>query len=97
MKYSIRFKEDALADASEIANWYNEKKNGLGLEFLDELELAVKKIKTNPFHYQVQKNEIRQILLDKFPYLVMFEIEQNQIIIYSIIHSKRNPKKKFRK
>ena len=97
MKYYLYLKEEALADITEIANWYNEKRSGLGKEFLDELELCIKKIKTNPQLYQVQKKEIRQAILNRFPYLIMFEIEGNEIIVYSIIHGKRNPKKKFKK
>ena len=97
MKYTIQFKGEALVDVTEIANWYNEKRNGLGMEFLDELELSVKKIKLNPFNYQVQKKNIRQAMLNRFPYLIIFEIEENEIVIYSVIHGKRNPKNKFKK
>ena len=51
MKYYLYLKEEALADITEIANWYNEKRSGLGKEFLDELELCIKKTKTNPQLY----------------------------------------------
>jgi plasmid stabilization system protein ParE len=95
MIYKVFFKQETLVDITEIANWYNEKRNGLGNEFLEELELSIKIIKANPYKYQIQKKEIRQAILNRFPYLIMFEIEEGEIIIYSVLHSKRNPKDKF--
>lgn len=38
MKYRLIIKPEAESDILKIAQWYEEKKEGLGSEFLEELE-----------------------------------------------------------
>jgi ParE toxin of type II toxin-antitoxin system, parDE len=94
MSFNLLVKEEAIADIYEIANWYNEQKNNLGFDFLSELELTFKAITKNPSNYQIQKKKLRQILLNRFPYVAVFEIIDNDVIVYGVIHCKRNPKVK---
>jgi len=97
MSYSLVVKEEALLDIVEITAWYEKKRKKLGAEFVAELDTVLKQLKKSPFQYQVQKKEIRQASLHKFPYLVIYEIEEKIIVVYSVLHTSRNPKLKYKK
>ena len=80
----------------EAYNWYEEQKEGLGEEFLKELDSRYDKLQSHPEYFGKIKNNFRQILLKRFPYAVVFEIMKNEVVVFAVFHTKRNPKLKFR-
>jgi len=81
--------------ANDAYQWYEEQLEGLGESFLFDLEQANKKITTNPTFYSFQDDRYRRILLKKFPYIVIYEILDKEIVVYAIFHTSRNPNKRF--
>ena len=60
----------AAADLEEAAIWYEGQRPGLGGEFLDAAEAAVKQILTFPKGYAILYKDRRRVLLERFPYSV---------------------------
>jgi hypothetical protein len=54
-------------------------------------------LKEAPLLYQKKHKGLRTIKINKFPYLLVFEIIENKIYIFRLTHAKRNPKKVFKK
>src|SRR5690606_39955105 len=54
--------------------WYEEQKEGLGEDFLTELESCFSKLKSHPQYFGKFKKNFRQVVLKRFPYVVVFEI-----------------------
>lgn len=96
MNHTVLLKPIAVQMAKEAYDWYEEQKIGLGDLFLNELEKSYIKIEKNPFHYQKLKKSYRHFVLDKFPYVLIFEITENEIIIFAVFHTSRNPRLKFK-
>ena len=65
---------------------------GLGSRFFDDVLIQLKKLKINPQYYRFYVEDFRRILLDKFPYLIIYKIIKERIIIYAIVYSGKNPK-----
>jgi plasmid stabilization system protein ParE len=97
MSFKLVFKEQAREDIADTFKWYELQIAGLGDQFLLALDLALKQISANPQLFQIRRKNVRLGLLRRFPYFVAYEIEGTQIIVYRIIHAKRNPQKRFRK
>ena len=95
MSFIIFFKEQAREDVAKSFEWYDSQKPGLGDRFLSELHQTINQIGRNPHLFQVQRKNIRLGLLKRFPYLIAYEIEEKQIIIYKIIHAHRHSAKRF--
>jgi len=95
MSSFVTFKEHAREDIARAFEWYDSLKSGLGDRFLTELNRAINQIGRNPNLFQVRRKNIRLGLLRLFPYLIVYEIEGNQIIIYKVIHAHRHPAKRF--
>ena len=94
MKYELEIKEEAVFDIKEAYLYYEEQRIGLGNRFLDILETYLERVQKYPEHYQIKRKPYREALIKDFPYLIIFEIEENKVIVYAIFNTWRNPNKK---
>ncbi|MFW5760106.1 MAG: type II toxin-antitoxin system RelE/ParE family toxin [Cyclobacteriaceae bacterium] len=78
-------------DATEAANWYNEKREGLGNEFLLALDAKLNAIRRNPNHFQGIYKNIQRALTERFPYGIFYVVEDETIYVLAIQHTSRNP------
>lgn len=76
----------------KAALWYDDEREGLGLEFDSELTLAQQHMALNPLGYKVFHKDIRMILLKRFPYHLFYRIvDETQIVIVACFHAHQNP------
>ncbi len=93
MKYKLLVKAEAIQDMTEAFEWYENKRMGLGSEFLNEVDDYFDRIAQNPEHYQSYRTQ-RVAVMHRFPYKIAYEIEQEEtIVVYAVYHHKRNPEK----
>ena len=90
--YKLIIKPFAELDATEAANWYNDKREGLGNEFLLALDAKINAIRRNPSHFQVVYKNIQRALTERFPYGIFYVVEDETIYVIAIQHTSRNPK-----
>lgn len=90
MRYKLVIKEEAVRDMTEAFEWYEDKRKGLGSEFLDEVDLYFGSITKKPAHYQ-QHSSVRVAVLRRFPYKIVYEVDGVSIIVYAVFHTRRNP------
>jgi toxin ParE1/3/4 len=91
MEFSITLYEEAKQDIIEIVKWYDLKAIGLGDRFIVHFDEAIIKLSKNPDAYSILYDQLRTIKLKKFPYIIFYKVHQQNIRIYGIIHTKRNP------
>jgi plasmid stabilization system protein ParE len=97
MAYTIAVKPGAEDDIDHAYNWYEDQRKGLGKEFLAELEVYYKKLEQQPMVFGKASKNYRQVVLRKFPYIILFEISKTEVIIFAVFHKSRNPKNKLRR
>lgn len=95
--YNIIITPSAHLDEENAYQWYEGKLRGLGDEFLTSLEIAYRKIAENPdyFSFIDSKKEIRDYLLPRFPFLIVYRIKNNSVEIITVHHAKKHPLKKY--
>ena len=91
MIYDLIIQTEAILEIRKAFDWYEEQKADLGYEFLSEVEACYKKICVHPGHYSYVNELYRRIKTNRFPYVLIYEIEDNQVIINSVRHVKRKP------
>ena len=90
LRYTDRSKEDL-----DIAiAWYEKQRRGLGFEFLDCVEIAIKSIVRSPELYRIYYSQFRGCLVRRFPFTIFYTIEENEIIVHSVFDSRQDPKKR---
>lgn len=65
---NLRFLSIASRELDEAVAWYNEQAEGLGLEFLFEVDKAARRIASYPLSCQEIALGLRRCLLARFPY-----------------------------
>ena len=98
MSYQVEILFKANKEIFEAWAWYEKQQIGLGDRFENEVFKKIKLIQNNPFHYSLKKIAY-EALVDKFPFLIIYQVNDNKklIIILSIFHTSRHPKQKFPK
>ncbi len=94
MAYKIEIRPFAALEIIEAFDWYELQEEDLGLKFLSDLELFNSTLLINPHIYSYYEKPVRQGLLKKFPYQVVYEVLDEKIIVYSVFMAKQNPSKK---
>jgi plasmid stabilization system protein ParE len=84
----------AKKDIKAGAMWYEEKQVGLGKIFLQKVREKADFIRQNPTAIAVRYDQTRCAILDTFPFMIHFQVEESEqkIIISAVFHSSRNPK-----
>ena len=97
LNYQIEFLAPASIELEDAFLWYEQKKENLGVEFIEELEYYLRLISENPFYFEAnqEKENLRKVPLIRFPYIIIHWIDENSktIFIDAVFHSKRKPKK----
>ncbi|MDR6966687.1 plasmid stabilization system protein ParE [Flavobacterium arsenatis] len=94
MKYELELKEEAVLDIKESYLYYEEQRIGLGLRFLDTLEVYLERVQKYPEHYQIKRVPYREAFIKDFPFVIIYEIEATKVIVYAVFNTWRNPDKK---
>ncbi len=99
MVYKIRITEHAKEDTQSAYDYYENKKIGLGEEFLSELLKRFDELSSTPSHYGYIDDQviIRDAKIDRFPYVVVFEISQDEVIVYAVHNTYQHLKRRLRK
>ena len=88
---NIRFLTLAQKEVDESVRWYDEQAS-LGRDFLDELDRAVRLIKSHPLTAKEIEPEIRRCLLHRFPYALIYGIDEETIVVIAVAHLHRRPR-----
>jgi len=93
-KFKITIAPEAIEDIHQAVLWYNEQLEGLGQRFSTQVKTSINSLKTNPQRHSIRYNEVRCLLIKKFPFLVHYTIHESQNIveIFAVFHTSRNPK-----
>lgn len=92
--YSTIILSLAKTDIQEAAKWYNKRQEGLGKRFTEEVREKVHSIRQNPQASTVRYDGVRTAVLNVFPFLVHFTIDESNktIIVSAVLHTSRDPK-----
>jgi plasmid stabilization system protein ParE len=88
----VVFRPEAEDELIEAIEWYEERGNGLGAEFLSCVDACVLRILKTPEIYPVAYRDVRMGLTRKFPYLVLYRVLPDAISVIAVFHAKRDPK-----
>ena len=94
MTFQLEIKEEAALEILNSYLYYQERRAGLGDEFLSHLEFYFERIISSPEHFPQKRKPYREAFLGRFPFLIIYEIFEDKIIVYSIFHTSQDPERK---
>ncbi|MCC6947741.1 MAG: type II toxin-antitoxin system RelE/ParE family toxin [Bradyrhizobiaceae bacterium] len=88
---TIRFLEVAEIELDQAIRWYEAQAPGLGNTFLIEILSATDRISQYPEAWQPLGQDIHRCRLSRFPYGLIYAIEDGNILILAVAHLHREP------
>ena len=90
MRFPVRFTAAAERDVAEASRYYEGKREGLGLEFIERVDEAVEVVAQNPKLHAPVIDDGRRVLLKQFPFAIWYVVEADGSVVIGCIHSKRH-------
>jgi len=88
---TFQYHPDAAKELTSSIQYYEDKSAGLGAEFLDEIEEAIARALAYPQSGSLLTKEDRRILLNRFPYEIIYDVSESVTTITAVKHMKRKP------
>jgi toxin ParE1/3/4 len=88
---------EATVEIRSTALWYDEQKPGLGDEFVEALNSLFERIVASPPAFPLwigvssTLEPVRKAAMNRFPYLVAFEVHVDRVVVLAVAHGKRRP------
>lgn len=90
--FSTRARQDILT----AYEFYEASQRDLGDYFNLQLKACIASILKVPEGFKIIHKDFRQIKLKNFPYVVIYSVNTDEIVISKVFHTSLNPKKKFK-
>lgn len=91
MPIEVIFTPAAEDDVAAAYAWYEERRVGLGEDFLSRIEAAVETVGRNPDAYAKVYEDFRRVLIRRFPHVLFYEHSHDVVTVYAVFHVSRNP------
>jgi len=88
---NIIFHPDIENEVKSSYEWYQNQADGLGEDFLSELETAYQAIIELPDTWPKFNIGFRRFLLSKFPFSVIYKFSQGTVFVVAVMHNSRKP------
>lgn len=93
MAANLTFAAEVERDIGDAYDWYEQRRVGLGEDFLSCVDACLERICRSPeIHAKVYEN-YRRALVRRFPYAIFYEYADNLVTVYSIFHTAQDPAK----
>lgn len=87
----IKFHSEARKEFFEASEYYEEQVIGLGEDFIDEVEKVLDVIEQQPSSGTKMTKSERRFLLSRFPFGIIYSVEDDLITIFAVMNLKRKP------
>lgn len=85
------FHPEARLEYRNSAEFYAASRPGLGAEFTREVESVIEQICDSPDRWRLFEQDVRRCLTKRFPYAILYTIEESYILIVAVMHGSRKP------
>lgn len=86
----LSYRPEVEDDVVAAVTWYDDKRRGLGDDFLSEYVAAIRRIRDNPLQFAIAANGLRPCRLKRFPYIVYFTVDDNGILVVALMAGGRD-------
>jgi plasmid stabilization system protein ParE len=87
----VIFTKLAIQEMNDAVQYYEFEYSGLGQRFKEEIRKAALRIAEYPHAFSIERGDVRKCLLHRFPYKLLYSIENDHILIIAVAHQHRKP------
>ena len=72
-------------------DWYQKPNATKAREFVAEIDRTLIAIRENPYQYQAIEGEIRRVVMQSFPYWIIYLASTSDVVVVLCFHTSRDP------
>lgn len=96
MSRLVRFEDEAETEYRQAGVWYESRREGLGLEFFDEIDTTIGQVLEfprigAPVPRLPRDLPVRRVAVRRFPYHVVYLEMAEELRILAVAHDRRRP------
>ena len=88
---SHSFHPEAEAEFLDAIDYYEDCEEGLGIDFVVEVQSAIDRAVQNPRAWAVLEDDVRRCQTKRFPYGVLYSEEPDGVFVLAVMHLHRAP------
>ncbi len=92
MGFNIELTSIAEVEMWNAIDWYDDQREDLGKLFARAFQNAIQVLQKNPNTFPVGVGKKRKLPTKGFPYLIIYEVQENTVFVLGVFHTSRNPK-----
>jgi hypothetical protein len=93
MARTLRYHPLFDCDVREAAGWYDRRSPGLGDAFVEVVRCGISDIIEKPDRFALSPAGCRCIRLRRFPYVVLFDVADDELLLLAVLHTARSMEK----
>ena len=86
---AVEFQTEALLEYESAFEWYFARSRAAASRFADEIQFAIERIAEHPDRWPSGPENTRKLVLQHFPFSVVYRELTDMILIVAIAHGKR--------
>jgi plasmid stabilization system protein ParE len=72
---------------------YEEQREGLGGEFVEEVSTTIAAVQSEPLRFPGIFRKLRRALVHRFPYGIFFVVRSDAVVVVAAMHLARDPRR----
>jgi len=92
MKCKLIVRPEAEDDLSEAFMWYESRREGLGFDFLLQVDAGFRFIERDSLVFAEKYRGTRNHFIKRFPYKIVYHVKDFRVTVLAVIYGGRDPK-----
>lgn len=88
---TVGFHPAARAELEGAVEYYESGRQGLGLDFAEEVYATIGRILAYPYSGSTMSESTRRCLVNRFPYGIIYQVTKDTVRIIAVAHLHRRP------
>jgi plasmid stabilization system protein ParE len=89
---TLEFQPEAIQEAEDARDWYAGRSGTAAANFLRDLDRAFQQILEAPDRWPKFEAGTRRVVLQRFPFSVIYRVQETSVEIIAVAHDKRRPR-----
>jgi toxin ParE1/3/4 len=87
----VLFTQAAKLEFEDAIAWYRERDAAIAAAFRNDVLEAARKIGADPRRFKTVLGDVRQVVLGRFPYSLLYFIGNARVEVLAVFHERRDP------